>query len=475
MKKPSSPQKPSVHFIGIGGIGVSSLAQWFLAQNWAVSGSDVTPSIITSELQKAGAEVKIGHKKAHIPDKVILCIYTKAIRPDNPEFREAKRRNLPLLSYSEAVGHLTRNHETIAVSGAHGKSTTTALAALTLVHGGLDPTVVVGTRLRELPHGNFRNGKSAWLVLEADEYGRTFHQYSPLLAIVTTIDAEHLDTYKNLAGVKRGFLQFIGNVRTGGTLILNRDDKNIVSLRAKIAKMAKRKAQTILWYSQNDREAKAVQRVLAIPGRHNVMNALAVLRLAQALGISELVALNVFKNYHGSWRRFEYRGMFHVSGFKLHVYDDYAHHPTEIRATLAAFREKYPRSPIVCVYQPHQAERLKRLWKEFQDAFALADITLMMPTYRVAGRDKEHPTYNAKRLVAAIWKRHPKQKTFYLDNPKNLKDAVSTLIRTFGDESCVFPPPRRKVLTTHYSLQPIIVMMGAGNIVGYTSELVKQY
>ncbi len=457
MKKPSSLRKPLVHFIGIGGIGMSSLAQWFLAQNWAVSGSDIARSVVTDDLQKAGVQVKIGQKKAHIPPEADLVVHTKAVRADNPEFREAKRKNIPCLTYPEAVGYLTRNHETVAVSGAHGKSTTTALAALTLMRGGLDPTVIIGTRLRELPHKNFHAGKSSWLVLEADEYGKAFHEYSPLFAIVTTIDAEHLDTYGNLTGVKKGFLRFLANVRAHGTLILNKDDKNLRSLRAQILQSAKSKSLRVIWYSQKDRDAKNVSRALAIPGRHNVSNALAVLRLAQVLGIPERVAFDTFKNYHGSWRRFEYRGMCQVSGVRCQVFDDYAHHPTEIRATLQAFREKYPRSPLICAYQPHQAERLKRLWREFQDAFALADYTLMLPTYRVAGRDKEHPTYNAKKLVEAIWKRHPNQRTFYVENPRNIRKAITTLLQTL--------PPNS------YRLSPIVVMMGAGNIVDYTKRL----
>jgi UDP-N-acetylmuramate--alanine ligase len=457
MKKPSSLQKPSVHFIGVGGIGMSSLAQWFLAQNWAVSGSDIARSVITTDLQKLGVNLKIGHNKANIPPKASLIIRSQAIRPQNPEFQAAKSRKLPVLTYPEAVGHLTRTHGTIAIAGAHGKSTTTALAALALVRAELDPTVLIGTRLNEFPQKNFRIGKGAWLVLEADEYGRAFLNYSPAIAVVTTIDAEHLDTYQNLAGVKRGFLQFIGNVRTGGTIILNRDDKNLLALRTKILHMARRKNQKVLWYSQKDRDAKIVQRTLAIPGAHNVSNALAVLRLAQALGIPERVACDVFKNYHGSWRRFEHKGAFRIPNLHIQadVYDDYAHHPTEIRATLQAFREKYPRSPIVCVYQPHQAERLRRLWKEFHTAFGETTVTLMLPMYKVAGRDADHPKYNSRELVREIQRANPIQRIFYLENPENLKRALTTLLTNM---------PRTRT--------PVVVMMGAGNIADYTAMLI---
>jgi UDP-N-acetylmuramate--alanine ligase len=479
-----------VHFIGIGGINMSSLAQLFLAEKWAVSGSDSIESVITRDLRKRGVKVRIGHSGANLPSASDLVIRNQAIQPGNPELRAAHRRRIPVITNAQMTGVLTRRYATIAVAGAHGKSTTTALAALMLVRAGLDPTVVVGTRLKEFGNNNFRDGGDV-LVLEADEYGRSFLHYTPLFAIVTNIDAEHLDTYKNLAGVKKAYLHFTENIIPGGTLIVNRDDENLRALRGQISRIAHSKGLTVIWYSLHDRDAKKVQHVMQLPGKHNVSNALSVLCLARALNVPDRTTLSALHAFQGSWRRFEYRGRLPVIGYRLPVavYDDYAHHPTEIRATLKAFREKFPNHKILCVFQPHQAERLKRLFKDFQDAFVDADITLLAPTYKVAGRDAEHPRYSVRALADAIRRRHPKQRPFYLENWTSLVPAVKTLLITLGEDACVPSPSqvgskqsavhRKKsddpqLRTAHGALQAVIVMMGAGDIVDHTSRLIKR-
>ncbi|MEK7195599.1 MAG: Mur ligase domain-containing protein, partial [Patescibacteria group bacterium] len=211
--------KKSVHFIGIGGIGVSSLARWFLAEKWAVSGSDASPSNnnLLKDLGKDGVKVKIGHKKGHITPKIGLVIYSQAVdKAKNPEAVQARRLGIPLLSYPQTVGLLTQMYKTVAVSGAHGKSTTTALASLVLKEGGLDPTVIIGTKLREFGGKNFRRGSGKYLVLEADEWKASFLNYSPTLAVITNIDKEHLDFYKNFSSVKKTFLKFVSGIKRGG-------------------------------------------------------------------------------------------------------------------------------------------------------------------------------------------------------------------------------------------------------------------
>lgn len=489
--------RKSIHFIGIGGIGMSSLARYFLAlnkvegkaQKWAVSGSDIVESAITRKLRKEGIKAQIGHKKGHkkghIRGQLSLVIHSQAIKTGNPELKEAGRLGVGVLSYPEAVGELTKNYTTIAVAGAHGKSTTTALTGLIFKKAGLDPTIIIGTELKELNGSNFRMGRGRYLVLEADEFGRAFLHYSPAIAVITNIDREHLDIYKNLVGAQKAFLKFMERVMEGGTLVLNKDNAPLVSLAAKIKKIARERKLRILWYSVHGNTAKKIARVIKIPGAHNISNAVAAYKAARVLGVPHKTILGAISRYRGASRRFEYRGklimkheawnmehganntiktkgkLFHAPCSVLRVYDDYAHHPTEIKATLQAFREKFPRSPIVCVFQPHQAKRLSALFKEFQDAFDLADTTVIMPLYKVPGRDEKIGKYNSEALVRAIQKNQPKKLVFYLDNPKNLKSALKTLL---GPDS---------PLATRHSLSPIIVMMGAGDIVSYTDLLLR--
>jgi UDP-N-acetylmuramate--alanine ligase len=452
-------EKQHVYFIGIGGAGVSALARYYLAQKWTVSGSDLAESPITLRLRKNGANVKIGHRKTNVPPDATLVIRSQAVRPENPELKESERRGIPTLSYPEAVGELTRQYKTIAVAGAHGKSTTTALAAFVSQNGGLDPTVIVGANLKEFGGGNFRQGKGNYLVLEADEFGRAFLSYSPAFAIVTNIDREHLDIYKDLADIKKTFLQFLGNVREGGGIILNQDNENIRSLKPKIAALARRNKLRVAWYSLKDPAAKKIRTIIAIPGTHNVSNALAAYRLGIMLGIPEKKILAAIHDYHGAGRRMEYRGEFKLSDGKkkiaVPVYDDYAHHPTEISATLQAFREKFPKAKIICVFQPHLAKRLDTLFKEFQTAFKDADVTLIFPLYAVAGRETV-PLHDSEALVRVIQKREPKNLIFFMRDPKNLKSALKTLLSE----------------NTNLQKPAVIVMMGAGSIVQYTDALI---
>src|SRR3989344_2183033 len=489
--------KKRVHFIGIGGIGISALARWYLAQKWAVSGSDVEKGPLTQELQKQGIRLKIGPNRAHnLPPGVALVIHTQAVDAANPELRAAKRKGILTLSYPKALAAATEGKTLIAICGAHGKSTTTALAALTLVRAGLDPTVVVGTKLKEFSHRgsgkegiNFRNGKGKYFVIEADEYGRSFHNYSPAFAVCTNVDAEHLDTYKNLAGVKKGFLKFFSRVVPGGTLILNKDDANLASLARRVKKIARANHLRVIWYSLKSPVAKKISRLMKIPGRHNASNALAVRTLAKALGIPDKISLSAIGAYRGSWRRFEYRGKFAFSLPATHyplpttlLYDDYAHHPTEIRATLKGFREKFPKKKIVCVFQPHQAKRLKALFGEFQSAFEDADTVLIMPIYKVAGReasrrrddyDREYARgddrWDSAALVRAMQKKSPGRPIFYLSNPAHLKSALTVLLTSDPKAACVLDG--RKLEVKNQNKSAVIVMMGAGNIIEYTNAL----
>ncbi len=459
----SDVSKKIIHFIGIGGIGMSALARYFLSKKWAVSGSDALKHQITESFKKSSVNVKIGHKKANIPPKALLIVKSQAIPANNPEIAEAARRGMRILTYPEALGELTRTHKTIAVAGSHGKSTTTALVALALIEGGLDPTVIVGNNLREFGGTNFRSGKSPWLVVEADEYGRAFLHYSPFVAIVTNIDREHLDIYKDIADAKRTFMQFLANTTEGGALVLNRDDANLRSLAPRIAALAKRKKLRVVWYSLHGGvSVKAVGARIKIFGSHNLSNAEGAFRAARVLGIPDAKILRAIGSYRGAWRRMELRGTASIptpAGERTAlVYDDYAHHPTEIRATLSAMKEHYRGRPLICVFQPHQGKRLSLLFKEFTAAFDDADATILLPLYRVRGRDEGSPRTSAD-LAAAMRRRNPRRAVRFVDDPKDLPAALAAVL------SALPPAARRR--------SPIVIMMGAGDIVNHTSALLS--
>ena len=252
-------------------------------------------------------------------------------------------------------------------------------------------------------------------------------------------------------------MKFLESTRPGGIFILDRDDKHLYSLRARIVGIARKKKIRVLWYSLRDPEAKKIRRVIKIPGVHNVSNALAVCKLGKVLGIPEHTVLAAIGAYRGAWRRMEYRGKFggaEGAQGSAPVYDDYAHHPTEIKATLQAFREKYPHKQIVCVFQPHQAKRLKALFNEFKTAFKDADKTLLLPIYKVAGRDEKPGRFDSGALARAVQKREPKKLFFYLAESRNLKKAIRALATP---------------LSRH-----VIIMMGAGDIVNLTDSLIRK-
>ncbi|MBI4119504.1 MAG: UDP-N-acetylmuramate--L-alanine ligase [Parcubacteria group bacterium] len=452
---------PKVHFVGIGGIGLSALARWFKAYGWEVSGSDSADSQLLKELKKEGMEISIGHSASRLPKNARLVVYSNAVPSDNPELLKAKSLKLKAISYPEALGELTRAYSrTVAVAGSHGKSTTTALVSLILINAGLDPTVIIGTKLRELNGANFRFGKSNYLVIEADEWKGAFWNYSPTLAIVTNVDREHLDFYKNFGNVKKSFLKFIANIQPGGILVANQDDKQLYAMRGRIRRIAAKKELRVLWYTKNKKSVAAkIKKIIRIPGSHNLSNALAAYELAKQLDIKGKIILKAVKTYRGSWRRMEYRGQLITKNSKLKtlVSDDYAHHPTDINATLAAFREKFQsagrRTKIICVFQPHQADRLKRLFKEFETAFKDADSLILLPIYKVAGRDKPDKRFTSETLAKKI----PIPGAIYLENPKKLPKLLNdTLLKTKNSK-----------------LKTIVVMMGAGDIVKYTELLLR--
>lgn len=444
-----------VYFIGIGGIGMSALARWFKSQKWSVFGSDVVSGEIVQELEKDDIKVKIGQKMGISGPKMGLFIYNRAIPPANPELVSAKKSNIPVMSYAEAVGVLTRHYKTLTVSGAHGKSTTTSLLSLALLQGKHSPTVIVGTKLKEFGNRNFYEGKSDIFVLEADEFHGSFLNYSPTVAIITNIDREHLDWYKSFSNVKKAFLSFIGKIMLHGILVINKDDKNLLLLKKQIDDITKKKNILVRWYSFKDAEAKKIRSAMShIPGDHMILNALATYYVAKYVGVSEKNILSAFKKYNGVWRRMEYKGQFKIqnSKFKIVVYDDYGHHPTEIKATLSGAKKFFKNKKIICVFEPHQTKRLKLLFREFAGAFDSADHLFLLPVYKVLGRDEKEKKYTSENLAKTI--RRKRKNVSYIENKKNLEYELVKKIKEMNSPA-------------------VVIMMGAGTINEETKRIME--
>ena len=429
-----------VHFIGIGGIGVSALAQYYLEKGHQVSGSDLNSSEITEFLRVKGARIYIGPQLARtVLANIDLVIYSPAVQKNNPELMAAKKLGIKCQSYPKALGELTKKYFTIAVSGTHGKSTTTAMIALILIRAGLDPTVIVGTKLKEFKNSNCRVGKSNYLVIEADEHFASFLNYWPKIIVLTNIEADHLDYYKNLQNLLKTFKEYISHSSKDGVLIFNKNDKNILEI-------TKNYIGDTYGFSGKQNEAKKIKNILKIPGEHNVYNALAALTLARVLKIPDKVTYKTLSEYKGAWRRFEIKNvkLYENTSCSITVVSDYGHHPTEIRATVKAAREKWPNKIIWLVFQPHQYQRTFYLFKDFVRVFkkALAkhwvNKCIITDIYDVAGREKKEirKKVNSEKLVKAINKKDaiylPKQKILnYLK--KNLGGGEVVIIMGAGD------------------------------------------
>ncbi|MBU2545488.1 UDP-N-acetylmuramate--L-alanine ligase, partial [Patescibacteria group bacterium] len=355
-----------IHFIGIGGIGVSALAQYYLAKGYKITGSDLVFSEVVEKLEEKGIKVSLGpHRAENIPKDVDLVVYSPAVQNDNPEYKQAKDQRTRLLSYPEALGEVVKEYFTIAISGTHGKSTTCSMLSLVLIKAGLDPTVIIGTKLKEFGDTNFREGKSKYLIIEADEWKASLLNYYPQIIGLTNIEKEHLDYYRDLEHILKTFKEFFSHLPKNGHLIDARK------------------------FNLKNEEAKKLKKILKVPGDHNVSNALLVLNIARVLKISDEIIFKALSEYKGSWRRFDQRKL-EIGNWKLEIIHDYAHHPTEIKATLTAAREKFPDKKIWCIFQPHQYQRTYFLFNDFVRVFSSApvDKLIIVDIYDVAGREK---------------------------------------------------------------------------------------
>lgn len=376
-----------IHFIGIGGIGTSALAQILKSEGHQISGSDMNSSEITEQLEKSGIKVWQGHNPDHITEQEVV-IFSPAIPTDNPELVKAHELGLHCMSYPEALGELTKKYTTIAIAGTHGKSTTTAMTALILTDAGLDPTVVIGTKVKEFDDQNFRIGKSKYLIVEACEYRKSFAHLQADILVITNVEAEHLDYYKNEAGYKEAFREMINNLPSTTKIIINGNDENSLEVSSEA------KAELIIWKKTKDLHPR-------VAGKFNIENATAAAHVAEQLGIDQNITKTSISEFKGTWRRMEYLKKVGETQF----IDDYAHHPTEIRATLGAIREKYPNSKILCIFQPHQYSRTYELLDQFAESFAAVDEVLIPNIYRVRDTEEDVEKVSAKDLAHRIGKK----------------------------------------------------------------------
>ncbi|MHB8830322.1 MAG: UDP-N-acetylmuramate--L-alanine ligase [Syntrophales bacterium] len=378
-----------IHFVGIGGIGMSGIAEVLLNLGYEVSGSDLTPSDTTSRLDDLGAAIHIGHAAAHIGNADVVVAST-AVRSENPEVIEAHRRSIPVIPRAEMLAELLKMKFSIAVSGSHGKTTTTSMVATVLAHGGLDPTMVIGGKLASIG-SNARLGDGETIVAEADESDGSFLKLSPCLAVITNIDREHLDHYSDIEEIRAAFLQFANIVPFYGATILCSDDKNVQQILPLIKRRmltyglspaADYRAEGISFsadstvYSLYEKNILLGTIKLHVPGTFNVYNSLAAVAIAREMDIAFPVIKEGLRNFAGVHRRLEIRG----KEWDITVVDDYGHHPTEIRATLSAARQLW-KERLIVVFQPHRYTRTKALFKEFLTAFAEADLLIVTDIY----------------------------------------------------------------------------------------------
>lgn len=356
-------------FIGIGGIGMSGLARLLKAQGKEVSGSDSTRSSTIDELEEEDFPLSIGHDAHHLDEDTECVVYSEAIPEENRELQKARELGIPTYTYFQALGEVSCDYRVIAVAGSHGKTTTTAMLALILEAAGKDPTVIVGSKLKEFGNKNVRVGESDLFVVEACEYRRNFMSLKPDLLGITNIELDHLDYFKGQEDYEHAFHALAGQ------------------------------SEEVLW----PEDSSEYEGEVGVPGEHNLRNAGLAAAMARRLGCSEVAIAHALEAYQGAWRRFEFKG---ETLYGAKVYDDYAHHPTEIEATLEGAREKFPDARIVALFQPHQYSRTAALFDEFATAFSDADEVIIPNIYAARDTDEDKRSTSAEALAEAIAENH---------------------------------------------------------------------
>ena len=436
-----------IHMVGIGGTGMNGIAEVLLNLGYAVSGSDLQATDVTKRLEKLGARVAIGHEAKNV-DGASVVVISSAVRDTNPEVVEARRLKIPVIPRAEMLSELMRMKLGIAVAGSHGKTSTTSMIALVLEAGGFDPTIIVGGRLNTIG-AHAKLGAGDFIVAEADESDRSFLLLSPFIAVLTNIDEEHLDQYRSLDDIKKTFVNFANKVPFYCPVILCLDDPNLQSIIPEL----ERKIITYGFSAQSDLTARdfsfeefrsssclyAHGKVLGpmklqVPGMHNILNAMAAAAVGLDLDIPAKTILEALESYTGTGRRFELRKVVN----DIMVIEDYAHHPTEIKATLEAAKRGWDRR-VVAVFQPHRYTRLSKLMTSFATAFNQADILVLTEIYP-AGEDP----------IPGVTGR-----------------ALYEEVRQFGHKQVHFEPDLKKIgslLQTFLEPGDIVLVLGAGNV-----------
>ena len=450
----------SIHCIGIGGVGVSAIAEILLARGYKVTGSDIRESELTDKLKEMGATIFIGQKAENV-EGADLIIYSAAIAEENPEFKRAMELGIPMASRAEVLGRLMDEFEnSIAISGTHGKTTTTSMVSLILQKAALDPTILVGGTLSEI-NGNCKVGSSSFFVTEACEYRDSFLELRPALEVILNIDSDHLDYFKDVEHIVRSFDRFTGNIREGGRLIaydanpfVNRIIKDMPDVITYGYNSGSTYSITDVRFTGQGMpcfdilyKGEDLGRVeLQVPGEHNILNAAAAFACTHTLGVDPKVIIETLHAYKGTRRRFDILGRTEKG---VMVVDDYAHHPTEIKATLSA-AQNLPHNRIWCVFQPHTYTRTLALFDEFAGAFEQADILILTDIY--AAREKDIYNVNSKLLAERIRATHPDKDIRYVSDMALIAETVDAETEE-GD---------------------LVIVMGAGDVYKVGHMMVKE-
>ena len=422
-----------IHFVGIGGIGMSGIAEVLLNLGYQVSGSDIARSEVTERLVSLGAEVEMGHQAENL-NEVDVVVTSTAVRPDNPEVVAAHNLKIPVIPRAEMLAELMRMKYGVAIAGTHGKTTTTSMVATILSHGGIDPTAVIGGRLDSLGT-NAKLGQGKFLVAEADESDGSFLRLSPTIAVVTNIDADHLDFYRDLDEIKGAFIEFVNKIPFYGVAVLCLDDENIQACIPAVKKryvtygltsqadiratdIEHRGEKTSFCVYHNDEKLGSI--TLHMAGRHNVLNALAGVAVGLELNLNFNVIAEGLDEFGGVQRRFQVK----YDRDDIMVVDDYGHHPVEIKATLAAARSGWDKR-IVVVFQPHRYSRTQALFEEFLTAFYQADKLVVMDVY--AASEDVIPGVEAKDLRDGIAGHGHKDATYIADKEAVIAHLAETV------------------------------------------------
>lgn len=446
-----------VHFVGIGGIGMSAIAEILVSQGFEVSGSDKSLSEVTDRLEKIGIKIYEGHSSENLKDVDVL-VYSSAVHLDNPEVKAAIDKKIPVIKRAEMLAETMRMKYGIGIAGTHGKTTTTSMVGLTLTDGGIDPTIIVGGKLSGLGGTNARLGNGEFIVVEADEFDRTFLKLTPVIAAITTLESEHLDTYKDLDDIKSAFIEFANKVPFYGFITLCLDEPALQDIIPYINK----KIITYGFTTQADVRATEIvaegfkttykvkyfnqdlgEITLKIPGRHNVLNSLVAVIIAKELGIDFNIIKHALESFSGVYRRFEVK-----YDKELLIIDDYAHHPTEVGATLKGIRDGWKNRRLVVVFQPHLYSRTRDFYQEFARAFLNSDVFICTDIYPARELPIEGITGE---LVAETTKKFGHKNVHYVADKKNIPSLLKE-IKKDGD---------------------IIVTMGAGDIWKFGEEFVS--